>query len=62
MHLFCIQGLDGLESPTSPTKEKKSVSFADAQGLQLAFIRLITEPSDCPPKWSPDFLEQACLL
>lgn len=43
---------------TSPTREKKKVSFADALGQQLERIKLITERPDCPPLWSTDFIEK----
>ena len=43
-------------SPVSPSKHKKKVSFADLRGKALATVRLITEPSDTPPKLSPNIL------
>lgn len=44
-------------SPTSPTKNKKRVVFADDKGLALEQVKVMTEPSDCPPKWRDEFLE-----
>lgn len=44
--------------PSSPTKLKKRVVFADDKGLQLTQVRMMTEPSDCPPRWTAEFLEQ----
>ncbi|XP_022251611.1 protein phosphatase 1 regulatory subunit 3C-B-like [Limulus polyphemus] len=38
-------------------KGKKRVWFADDKGLALTHVRFMTEPSDCPPKWSEEFLE-----
>lgn len=46
------------EGAISPTRLKKRVVFADDQGHPLTHIRLLTERSDCPPKWTADFLEQ----
>ncbi|CAG0889077.1 unnamed protein product [Cyprideis torosa] len=37
---------------------KKKVVFADSRGMQLTQVRVMTEPSDCPPLWSPDFIER----
>lgn len=42
--------------PSSPTK--KRVVFADDKGLSLTQIKMMTEPSDCPPRWTAEFLEQ----
>lgn len=42
----------------SPTRLKKKVVFADTQGHPLTEIRVLTERPDCPPRWTPDFLEQ----
>ena len=36
--------------PTSPGKLKKKVSFADHRGMALASVKIMTEPSDVPPK------------
>jgi protein phosphatase 1 regulatory subunit 3A/B/C/D/E len=44
--------------PASPTKLKKRVVFADAKGLSLTQVKMMTEPSDCPPRWTAEFLEQ----
>jgi len=52
------QSPDDTTDLTTPTKEKKKVCFADALGRQLAQIKLITERPDCPPLWSPQFLEK----
>ena len=32
--------------------------FADDKGLSLTQIKMMTEPSDCPPRWTAEFLEQ----
>jgi len=42
--------------PLSPRKKK--VSFADTLGQQLAMIKVITERPECPPLWSPAFIER----
>jgi len=47
---------DGPLSPAS--RAKKRVVFADAKGLSLTQIKMMTEPSDCPPRWTAEFLEQ----
>ena len=44
------------QQPPSPTK--KRVVFADDKGLSLTQIKMMTEPSDCPPRWTAEFLEQ----
>lgn len=44
-------------SPTSPTKNKKRVVFADDRGLALEQVKVMTEPSDCPPRWRDEFFE-----
>lgn len=52
-------GADGSLSPspvTSPTKNKKRVVFADDKGFALEHIKVMSEPSDCPPRWQDDFL------
>ncbi|XP_037778789.1 protein phosphatase 1 regulatory subunit 3C-B-like [Penaeus monodon] len=46
------------EGAISPTRLKKRVVFADDQGHPLTQVRLLTERSDCPPRWTADFLEQ----
>ncbi len=43
--------------PSSPTRLKKRVVFADDKGFDLAEVRVMKEPSSCPPRWSPDFLD-----
>jgi protein phosphatase 1 regulatory subunit 3A/B/C/D/E len=48
---------DGPLSPASRAA-KKRVVFADAKGLSLTQIKMMTEPSDCPPRWTAEFLEQ----
>lgn len=45
-------------TPPSPTKNKKRVVFADDKGLSLTQVKMMTEPSDCPPRWTAEFLEQ----
>ncbi|XP_071447986.1 protein phosphatase 1 regulatory subunit 3C isoform X3 [Hetaerina americana] len=46
------------EEPTSPTRLKKKVVFADDRGLALTQVRVMREPSDCPPLWTLEFLAQ----
>lgn len=40
------------------TNNKKKVVFADAKGMSLTQIRVMTEPSNVPPLWSMRFLSQ----
>lgn len=47
-----------VEEPTSPTKLKKKVVFADDKGMSLTHVRIMTEPSNVPPVWSLRFLAQ----
>lgn len=48
----------GSPSPvTSPTRNKKRVVFADDKGLALEHVKVMSEPSDCPPRWQDEFLE-----
>lgn len=52
------EDLPDLESPTSPSgRDKKKVWFADDKGLSLTHVRIMSEPSDCPPRWTESFLE-----
>ncbi|XP_059471429.1 protein phosphatase 1 regulatory subunit 3B-B [Neocloeon triangulifer] len=37
---------------------KKRVVFADDKGLSLTHIRIMSEPSHCPPLWTVDFIAQ----
>lgn len=47
----------GRESPTPPSpKGKKRVSFADNMGFALATVKIMTEPSDVPPRLKPEIL------
>lgn len=47
----------GRESPTpSSPKGKKRVSFADNRGFALATVKIMTEPSDVPPRLRPELL------
>lgn len=46
------------EDPSSPTKLKKKVVFADDKGMSLTHIRIMTEPSNVPPLWSYRFLSE----
>lgn len=47
----------GRESPTPPSpKGKKRVSFADNMGFALATVKIMTEPSDVPPRLRPEIL------
>lgn len=43
---------------SSPTRSKKKVVFADAAGKQLTHVKVMTEPSFAPPRWSMAFLAQ----
>lgn len=42
--------------PSSPGRLKKRVSFADHNGLALATVRIMTEPSHMPPRLRPEIL------
>lgn len=44
--------------PTSPIGRGKQrrVSFADDRGLALTQVWVMSEPSDCPPGWTEDFV------
>lgn len=42
----------------SSNNSKKRVWFADDKGMALTHVRIMTEPSDCPPRWTDDFLEK----
>ncbi|XP_074025710.1 glycogen binding subunit 70E isoform X1 [Leptinotarsa decemlineata] len=46
------------EDPTSPTRLKKKVVFADDKGMSLTHVRVMTEPSNVPPLWSFRFLSE----
>lgn len=46
------------EDPTSPTRLKKKVVFADDRGMSLTQVRIMSEPSNVPPLWSLRFLSQ----
>ncbi|CAH1175683.1 unnamed protein product [Phaedon cochleariae] len=46
------------EDPTSPTRLKKKVVFADDKGMSLTHVRVMTEPSNVPPFWSHKFLAE----
>ncbi|GIX97574.1 protein phosphatase 1 regulatory subunit 3C [Caerostris extrusa] len=37
---------------------KKRVWFADDKGLALTHVKIMSEPSNCPPKWTDEFLAQ----
>lgn len=47
-----------VEDPSSPTKLKKKVVFADDKGMSLTHVRIMTEPSNVPPLWSYRFLSE----
>lgn len=51
-------GTSSDEDPTSPTKLKKKVVFADDKGMPLSHVRVMTEPSNVPPIWTNRFLAQ----
>ncbi|KAK3096192.1 hypothetical protein FSP39_024254 [Pinctada imbricata] len=42
--------------PLSPNRTKKKVSFADHKGLALATVKVMTEPSDVPPRLKPEII------
>lgn len=42
--------------PSSPGKSKKKVSFADHRGMALTSVKIMTEPSDCPPRLKEEVL------
>lgn len=44
-------------SPTSPGRVRKKVSFADHKGLALATVRIMSEPSDQPPRLGPNIID-----
>lgn len=44
-------------SPTSPGRVRKKVSFADDKGLALAAVRIMSEPSDQPPRLGPKIID-----
>lgn len=37
---------------------KKRVWFADDKGLALTHVKIMSEPSNCPPRWTDEFLAQ----
>lgn len=37
---------------------KKRVWFADDKGLALTHVKVMSEPSNCPPRWTDEFLAQ----
>lgn len=49
---------DKNESSSGRLQSKKRVVFADSKGLSLTQVKMMTEPSDCPPRWTAEFLEQ----
>lgn len=46
------------EKPEDQRNGKKRVWFADDKGLALTHVRIMSEPSNCPPRWTDEFLEQ----
>lgn len=62
---------ESTSSPTSPVGDvppptssvirtassKKRVVFADDRGMALEHVKVMTEPSDCPPRWQDEFFE-----
>lgn len=42
--------------PSSPTRCKKKVVFADDKGLSLTHVRLVKERPTSPPRWNSQFL------
>ncbi|CAG5125472.1 unnamed protein product [Candidula unifasciata] len=49
------------DSPYSPGRLQKKVSFADHKGLALAQVRLVTEGPDEPPHLNPEILSSLTL-
>ncbi|XP_005105568.1 protein phosphatase 1 regulatory subunit 3B [Aplysia californica] len=49
------------ESPHSPGRTPKKVSFADHKGLALAQVRLVKEGPDEPPQLNPEMLSSLTL-
>jgi protein phosphatase 1 regulatory subunit 3A/B/C/D/E len=49
------------DSPHSPGRVPKKVSFADHKGLALAQVRLVTEGPDEPPHLNPEILSSLTL-
>ncbi|BFY97444.1 hypothetical protein BsWGS_00484 [Bradybaena similaris] len=49
------------DSPQSPGRVPKKVSFADHKGLALAQVRLVTEGPDEPPHLNPEILSSLTL-
>lgn len=43
---------------TNGDNGKKRVWFADDKGLALTHVKVMSEPSNCPPKWTDEFLAQ----
>ncbi|XP_042901956.1 protein phosphatase 1 regulatory subunit 3B [Parasteatoda tepidariorum] len=37
---------------------KKRVCFADDKGLALTHVKIMSEPSNCPPNWTDEFFKQ----
>ncbi|KAK3589736.1 hypothetical protein CHS0354_021058 [Potamilus streckersoni] len=50
----CTSGSPSPTSPSSPGKARKKVSFADHKGFALATVRIMSEPSDVPPRLGPE--------
>jgi len=48
--------LSGAESPSSPSRPSKKVSFADHKGFALAQVRLVKESPDEPPRLNPELI------
>ncbi|KFM67193.1 Protein phosphatase 1 regulatory subunit 3C-B, partial [Stegodyphus mimosarum] len=42
----------------SRENNKKRVWFADDKGLALTHVKIMSEPSNCPPRWTDEFLAQ----
>lgn len=49
-------GTQSPQPPASPTRRKKKVSFADHNGMALATVKIMTEPSHVPPRLRPEIL------
>ncbi|KAL5291207.1 PPP1R3B family protein [Megaselia abdita] len=49
---------DTCNNKSLDAQSRKKVIFADDQGYSLTQVKIMSEPSNCPPLWSLKFLEQ----
>ncbi|GFR18158.1 protein phosphatase 1 regulatory subunit 3C [Trichonephila clavata] len=52
----CLMDKSGFDNSKEGCKKK--VWFADDKGLALTHVKIMSEPSNCPPKWTDEFLAQ----